>query len=342
MSKSQKFQEIIDAKTLELSDVKSQFATANKELASSRKETAALDASVQKLRVMNSELTGSMEALKGEMESEKKITNELREAVLSAEAESAHLRNLLQNKDEELESAWSALMCVNADLKHALHDATGMRALALKRHEELAEANVNVDRLRELNNMFIQRLHSAKKAALEAEALNAEFAAARTQAEVNIRQEEAKVAALEQTLKSKDEEYAATTQTLRQEMEAGNNAAAQRLADVQMQMHAQINSLERQLEYANADLAKLRRDEAAFIEDQSRSAAEIESLVAQVEQTEAAAKKEADACEQENLCAPKQDYATRIRRTRRSTRRSTLQRLKSRRSRRNSNQPPTT
>jgi len=292
---SQKFQEIIDAKTLELSDVKSQFATANKELASSRKETAALDSSVQKLRVMNSELTGSMEALKVEMESEKKITNELREAVLNAEAESAHLRNLLQNKDEELESAWSALMCVNADLKHALHDATGMRALALKRHEELAEANVNVDRLRELNNMFIQRLHSAKKAALEAEALNAEFAAARTQAEVNIRQEEAKVAALEQTLKSKDEEYAATTKTLREEMEAGNNAAAQRLADVQMQMHAQINSLERQLEYANADLAKLRRDEAAFIEDQSRSAAEIESLVAQVEQTEAAAKKEAAA-----------------------------------------------
>jgi len=184
-------------------------------------------------------------------------------------------------------------MCVNADLKHALHDASGMRALVEKRSEELEETNVNVDRLRDLNAMLIERLHRAKKATLEAEALNAEFAAARTQAEVTIRQEEAKVAALEQQLKEKDSEYTSTTTALRAEMEAGNNASTQRLADLQAQTHRQIQSLERQLEYANLDLDKVRRSEQVQIEDQKRSAEEIESLLAQVAQTEASAKKDA-------------------------------------------------
>ena len=143
--------------------------------------------------------------------------------------------------------------------------------------------------------MLIERLHRAKKATLEAEALNAEFAAARTQAEVTIRQEEAKVAALEQQLKEKDSEYTSTTTALRAEMEAGNNASTQRLADLQAQTHRQIQSLERQLEYANLDLDKVRRSEQVQIEDQKRSAEEIESLLAQVAQTEASAKDAAEA-----------------------------------------------
>ena len=290
-----KFQQLIDTKTLELASVKAELAEATKELAIGRKDAMALEKSLEKLRTMNAELNGSIKALEAEIEGEKKATLEMRQAILDAQAECASLKGRLSAKDDELESAWSALMCVNADLKHALHDATGMRALAEKRHGELEEANVNVDRLRELNHMMIERLHNAKKAALEAEALNAEFAAARTQAEVTVRSEEAKVAALEQKLKEKDEEYATTTLALRAEMESGNSASAQRLANLQAQMHSQIHSLERQLEYANLDLQKVQRSEAAHIEDQRRSAEEIESLVAQLELTESDAKKDANA-----------------------------------------------
>ena len=175
---------------------KADLDKATKEIATGRKDTASLQKNIDKFRVMNAELNGSIKALESEIAAEKESTAEMREAILDSRAECENLKSRLQAKDDELESAWSALMCVNADLKHALHDASGMRALVEKRSEELEETNVNVDRLRELNAMLIERLHRAKKATLEAEALNAEFAAARTQAEVTIRQEEAKVAAL--------------------------------------------------------------------------------------------------------------------------------------------------
>ena len=288
-----KFQQLIDSKSLELSMAKADLDKATKEIATGRKDTASLQKNIDKFRVMNAELNGSIKALESEIAAEKESTAEMREAILDSRAECENLKSRLQAKDDELESAWSALMCVNADLKHALHDASGMRALVEKRSEELEETNVNVDRLRDLNAMLIERLHRAKKATLEAEALNAEFAAARTQAEVTIRQEEAKVAALEQQLKEKDSEYTSTTTALRAEMEAGNNASTQRLADLQAQTHRQIQSLERQLEYAKLDLDKVRRSEQVQIEDQKRSAEEIESLLAQVAQTEASAKKDA-------------------------------------------------
>ena len=288
-----KFQQLIDSKSLELSMAKADLDKATKEIATGRKDTASLQKNIDKFRVMNAELNGSIKALESEIAAEKESTAEMREAILDSRAECENLKSRLQAKDDELESAWSALMCVNADLKHALHDASGMRALVEKRSEELEETNVNVDRLRDLNAMLIERLHRAKKANLEAEALNAEFAAARTQAEVTIRQEEAKVAALEQQLKEKDSEYTSTTTALRAEMEAGNNASTQRLADLQAQTHRQIQSLERQLEYAKLDLDKVRRSEQVQIEDQKRSAEEIESLLAQVAQTEASAKKDA-------------------------------------------------
>ena len=285
-----KFQQLIDTKTLELAQAKAELSEATKELAAGRRDSAALEKNLEKLRMMNAEMIGSIKALESEIEDEKKSTTEMRKAIAAAQAECENLHERLNSKDRELQSAWSALMAVNADLKHALHDAAGMRALAEKRGEELEEANINVDRLRELNRMMIERLHKAKKASLEAEALNAEFSAARAQAEVTIRQEEAKVAALEQQLKEKDEEYAKTTSDMRSEMEAGNAASAQRLADLQAQTYSQIHSIERQLEYANLELQKVQRSEATLIEDQKRSAEEIESLAAQLARIETAAR----------------------------------------------------
>lgn len=287
-----KFQQLIDSKTLELTQAKAELSDATKKLAAGRRDGAALEKSFEKLRVMNSELLGSIKALESEIEEEKKSTIEMRKSISAAQVECDKLGERLITKDAELQSAWSALMAANANLKHALHDAAGMRALAEKRGEELEEANVNVDRLRELNKMMIERLHKAKKASLEAEALNAEFAAAKTQAEVSVRQEQAKVAALEQQLKEKDEAYAKTTEELRIEMEAGNSAAARRLEDLQLQTHNQIHSIERQLEYANLELQKVQQSEASLIEDQKRSAEEVESLVGAIAQIEIQAKKD--------------------------------------------------
>ena len=297
-----RFQSLIDSKSMELADVKAQLSKSLAEAQEGQMNNASLEKNMATLQSMNGDLTGQIKAMESELVTEKAMSAELRQAVASAEHESETLRAQLQSKDEELESAWGALMSVNANLKHALHDAEGMRALALKRHEQLEEANVNVGRLRELNQMMIERLHKAKKAALEADALNAEFAAARTQAEVTIREEEAKICALEQTIEAKDAEYERVTNALRTEMESGNTAAAKHLSDVQTNMYAQITSLERQLEYSQADLDKVRRSEALLIEDQKRSASEIESLVATLEKTESNAKAAAQEANAE-ICA---------------------------------------
>ena len=297
-----RFQALIDTKSMELAEIEAQLSKALAEAQEGQMNTASLEKNMATLQSMNGDLTGQIKAMESELVTEKALSVELRSAVAFAENESETLRAQLQSKDEELESAWGALMSVNANLKHALHDAAGMRALALKRHEQLEEANVNVDRLRELNQMMIERLHKAKKAALEADALNAEFAAARTQAEVTIREEEAKIRALEQTIEAKDAEYERVTNALRAEMESGNTAAANHLSDVQNQMYSQITSLERQLEYAQADLDKVRRSEALLIEDQKRSASEIESLVATLEKTESNAKAAAQEANAE-ICA---------------------------------------
>lgn len=296
------FQTLMDRKANELAEIEAKLVKALAEIQEGSVNSALLEKNMSTLHVMNDELTGQIKAMESELSAEKSANAELRIAIVTATKESDELRKKLQSKDDELQSTWGALMSVNANLKHAMTDANGMRALALKRHEQLEEANVNVDRLRELNRLMIERLHKAKKATLEAEALNAEFAAARTQAEVTIREEEAKITALEQKLAAKDAEYAALTNALRAEMESGNAAAAQQLSYVQSQLRPQITSLGRQLEYSQAELDNVRRSEGLLIADQKRSAMEIQSLVAALEKTESSAKVAAQEANAE-ICA---------------------------------------